>query len=261
MVMAGDIVTKRARENGVKILPVDSEHSAIFQCMQGQRRENVRKLILTASGGPFLNLNKSELKKVTPGQALKHPKWKMGKKITIDCASMMNKGLEVIEARWLFDLPIDRIEVLIHPQSIVHSMVELIDGSVLAQMGIADMRLPIAYALTYPERIENNLPALNLAGMAKLEFQKPDVKKFPCLRLACEAGISGGTMPAVLNAANEEAVTAFINGMIRFTDLPVIINKVLDIHDSRNNPSLEDILRADEWARLKAKGLIERIES
>jgi 1-deoxy-D-xylulose-5-phosphate reductoisomerase len=261
MVMAGDVVTKKAREKGVKILPVDSEHSAIFQCLEGQKRENLQKIILTASGGPFRKLSKSELKKVTPGQALKHPNWKMGKKITIDCASMMNKGLEVIEARWLFDMPIGSIDVLIHPQSIVHSMVELIDGSVLAQMGIADMRLPIAYALTYPERIENNLPALNLSGMAKLEFQKPDVKKFPCLRLACEAGISGGTMPAVLNAANEEAVTAFINGMIRFTDLPVIINKVLDIHDSRNNPSLEDILRADEWGRLKAKGLIERIKS
>lgn len=261
MVMAGDIVTKKAREKGVKILPVDSEHSAIFQCLQGQKHENINKIILTASGGPFFNYKKSDLKKVTLSQALKHPNWKMGKKITVDSASLMNKGLEVIEAKWLFNLDIKKIEVLIHPQSIVHSMVEFVDGSLLAQMGIADMRTPIAYALTYPERINNDLPLLDLVKARSLEFYEPDIKKFPCLRLAYEAGICGGTMPAVLNAANEIAVEAFLKEIINFVDFPGIIDKVLNIHKSVNNPSLEDILNADGWARTQTKELIERIAS
>jgi 1-deoxy-D-xylulose-5-phosphate reductoisomerase len=259
MVMAGDIVTKKASEKGIQILPVDSEHSAIFQCLQGHELKNVNKIILTASGGPFLNYKTSELKKVTLRQTLQHPNWKMGKKITIDSASMMNKGLEVIEAKWLFNLDISKIEVLIHPQSIVHSMVEFVDGSVLAQMGIPDMRIPIAYALTYPERINNCLPFLDLVKSRNLEFHKPDIKKFPCLKIAYEAGICGGTMPAVLNAANEIAVGAFLKEAINFVDLPGIIDKVLDTHIPIKNPSLEDILKADEWARAQTKELIERI--
>lgn len=259
MVMAGDIVTKKAGRKGVKILPVDSEHSAIFQCLQGQKRKNINKIILTASGGPFFNFNKSELKKVTLDQALKHPNWKMGKKITIDSASMMNKGLEVIEAGWLFDLEISKIEILIHPQSIVHSMVEFVDGCVLAQLGIPDMRTPIAYALTYPERMKNHLPLLDLVKTKNLEFHKPDMKKFPCLQLAYEAGMCGGTMPAVLNAANEIAVGAFLIRKIKFVDLPRIIGKVLNMHKSVKKPSLDDILQADEWARIHTKELLERI--
>ncbi|PKN70632.1 MAG: 1-deoxy-D-xylulose-5-phosphate reductoisomerase [Deltaproteobacteria bacterium HGW-Deltaproteobacteria-12] len=261
MVMAGDIVTKKAREKGVQIIPVDSEHSAIFQCLQGQKRENVKKIILTASGGPFLNYKIRELKKVTLRQALKHPRWKMGRKITVDSASLMNKGLEVIEAKWLFNLEMKKIDVLIHPQSIVHSMVEFIDGSLLAQMGIPDMRTPIAYALTYPERININLPILDLVKTRNLEFYKPDTRKFPCLRLAYEAGVCGGTMPAVLNAANEIAVEAFLKEIINFVDFPGIIDKVLSRHNSIKDPSLEDILKADEWARARTKEMIERIAS
>ena len=209
MVMAGEIVNRRAKLKKVKILPVDSEHSAIFQCLQGEKIENLKRIILTASGGPFLNFKANQLKQVKLSQALKHPRWKMGKKITIDSATLMNKGLEVIEAKWLFNLDVEKIEVLIHPQSIVHSMIELIDGSVLAQMGIPDMRIPITYALTYPERIINDLSSLNLLKTEKLEFSKPDIKKFPCLRVAYEAGLCGGTAPAVLNASNEIAVAAF----------------------------------------------------
>lgn len=260
MVMAGDIVTKKAKEKEVSILPVDSEHSAIFQCLQGQEYKNINKIILTASGGPFFNYKTSELKKVTVGQALKHPNWKMGKKITVDSASMMNKGLEVIEAKWLFALEMDKIEILIHPQSVVHSMVEFVDGSVLAQLGIPDMRTPIAYALTYPERIKNDLPHLDLIKTGNLEFHKPDIKRFPCLRLAYEAGICGGTMPAVLNAANEIAVGAFLGERIKFVDLPGIIDKVLSKHNAVKKPLLEDILQADVWARVRTKELIERIK-
>jgi 1-deoxy-D-xylulose-5-phosphate reductoisomerase len=258
MVIAGEIVTKQAKKRGIKILPVDSEHSAIFQCLEGQKRDNLSRIILTASGGPFYNLKKKELAGATPSQALKHPKWKMGKKITIDSASLMNKGLEVIEARWLFSLEYKNIDVLIHPQSIVHSMVEFVDGSVLAQMGITDMRIPIAYALTYPERISNNLPRLNLFETGELEFYKPDIKKFPCLALAYNAGISGGTNPAVLNAANEVAVEAYIKGKIKFTDLPIIIENALALHDSIKNPSLDEILQSDHWARAQASQNIER---
>jgi 1-deoxy-D-xylulose-5-phosphate reductoisomerase len=261
MVMAGEIVNRRAKLKNVKIIPVDSEHSAIFQCLQGEKIRYLKRIILTASGGPFLNYNINELKKVKLSQALKHPRWKMGKKITIDSATLMNKGLEVIEAKWLFNLDIRKIDVLIHPQSIVHSMIELIDGSVLAQMGIPDMRIPIAYALTYPERINNDIESLNLLKTEKLEFLKPDIIKFPCLRLACEAGLCGGTAPAVLNAANEIAVAAFLAREIKFVDLPRIIDKVLTAHICTIDPSLEAILNADSWARIKTKEILERITS
>lgn len=261
MVIAGDIVTKMSRKNGVKILPVDSEHSAIFQCLEGQNRSFLKRVILTASGGPFLNLSKKELNNVKPNQALCHPKWKMGKKITIDSASLMNKGLEVIEAKWLFEVGFDKIDVLIHPQSIVHSMVEFIDGSVTAQMGIADMRIPIAYALSYPERIENNLPRLNFIQTNNLQFYKPDTEKFRCLQLAYKAGIEGGTYPAVLNAANEVAVEAYMGEKIKFTDIPGVIEKILNAHDSVKEPSLEEIMRADSWARVEARKTIERKKS
>ncbi len=259
MVMAGEIVTKMAIKKGVKIIPVDSEHSAIFQCLEGNNSQNLRRIILTASGGPFLNFTINELKKVNLSQTLNHPRWKMGKKVTIDSASMMNKGLEVIEAKWLFNVDIRNIDVLIHPQSIVHSMVEFIDGAFLAQMGIPDMKIPIAYALTYPDRIINDLSALNLVKTGKLEFLKPDIKKFPCLGLAYTAGLCGGTAPAVLNAADEVAVAAFMEKKIRFIDLSKIIEKVLARNNLINNPSLDDILQADLWARRETGKIIERI--
>ncbi|MGB5218974.1 MAG: 1-deoxy-D-xylulose-5-phosphate reductoisomerase [Smithella sp.] len=259
MVLAGEIVTKKAVKNGIKIIPVDSEHSAIFQCLQGNRPENLRKIILTASGGPFLKYTVKQLQKVTLNQTLRHPKWKMGKKITIDSASMMNKGLEIIEAKWLFNVGMSAIDVLIHPQSIVHSMVEFIDGVFLAQMGVPDMKIPIACALTYPERITNDIAPLNLAKEKTLEFYQPDVKKFPCLDIARQAGLDGGTAPAVLNASDEIAVEAFMQKMIRFVDIPVIIEKVLNNHRIIKKPSLEDILSSDRWARIKTKTIIERM--
>ncbi|MHB8139442.1 MAG: 1-deoxy-D-xylulose-5-phosphate reductoisomerase, partial [Smithellaceae bacterium] len=260
MVIAGHIVTKKARKKNIKILPVDSEHSAIFQCLTGQKPENLRRIILTASGGPFFNLSKADLKKVTLAQALRHPRWKMGSKITIDSASLMNKGLEVIEAKWLFDMDIARIDVLIHPQSLVHSMIELQDGSVLAQLGIADMRIPIAYALAYPDRLFNDLPMLNLAKTEPLEFYKPDMKKFPCLGLAYEAGRLGGTAPIVLNAANEVAVASFTKKSICFNDLPKVIEKVLEKHQTQKNPSLDDILAIDGEARMQAGIIINKLK-
>lgn len=260
MVVAGSVVNALAEEKNVKILPVDSEHSAIFQCLEGQANIPWR-IILTASGGPFYKLSKKDLKYVRPEQALKHPNWIMGKKITIDSATMMNKGLEVIEAKWLFKVTFDRIDVVIHPQSIVHSMVEFIDGSVLAQMGIPDMRIPIAYALNYPRRLENKLPRLNLTRQKNLEFSRPDMNKFRCLKLAYEAGLAGGTNPAVLNAANEVAVAAFLNKKIGFTDIEIIITKILSMHDAIADPSLDEILAADQWAREKTRIIIERNKS
>jgi 1-deoxy-D-xylulose-5-phosphate reductoisomerase len=259
MVIAGDIVTRRAKKKKIRILPVDSEHSAIFQCLAGQKTQYLRRIILTASGGPFYRLSCNELKKVTLEQALRHPRWKMGSKITIDSASLMNKGLEVIEAKWLFDVDIDRIDVLIHPQSVVHSMIELRDGSVLAQMGIADMRIPIACALAYPDRLTNDFPVLNLAEIRSLEFYKPDMKKFPCLGLAYEAGHLGGTAPVVLNAANEKAVAAFTEKKICFNDLPKVIEKVMVKHRVKKNPSLDDILDTDREARIQAGMIINKL--
>jgi 1-deoxy-D-xylulose-5-phosphate reductoisomerase len=260
MVMAGNILIEKAKEKGVRIVPVDSEHSAIFQCIAGQKRRYVKRIILTASGGPFLNFKKKELEKVKPSDALKHPSWKMGKKISIDSASLMNKGLEIIEAKWLFDVDVENIDVHIHPQSIIHSMVEFIDGSVIAQMGIPDMRIPIAYALSYPQRISAN-HSLDLLQVGNLEFFKPDMDRFPNLKLAYEAGSLGGTMPSVLNAANEIVVEAFLDERIKFMDMPNIIKRVLSSHQIQRNPSLEDILNADRWARNQAKQHIEKMNT
>ncbi|HON59357.1 MAG TPA: 1-deoxy-D-xylulose-5-phosphate reductoisomerase [Smithella sp.] len=261
LVAAGEIIMRAVRKKGAKIIPVDSEHSAIFQCLEGERKQNLSSIILTASGGPFLGFTKKQMEKVTLRQALKHPRWNMGKKITIDSATMMNKGLEVIEAKWLFGVDLARIDVLVHPQSIVHSMVELKDGAILAQLAMPDMKIPIAYALSYPERITNQLPRLNLAKVGNLEFFKPDLQRFPCLRLAYEAGERGGTATAVLNAADETAVESFLQKRIRFADLPKIIEKVLDAHDTVDRPSLDDIMEADRWARQKTTEIMERIKS
>ncbi len=260
MVVAGSFVTKRARQKKVRILPVDSEHSAIFQCLEGQKKENLKRIILTASGGPFFRFSKADFRKVTLQQALKHPRWKMGRKITIDSASLMNKGLEVIEAKWLFNVDISRIDVLIHPQCVVHSFIEMIDGSVLGQLGIADMRIPIAFALTYPERINNDLPLLSLEKTGPLEFYMPDLKKFRCLGLAYEAGRLGGTAPVALNAANEVAVQAFSENKICFHDLPKVIEKVLNRHHIQKNPSLDDILGVDGESRIQAQNVIKQIK-
>jgi 1-deoxy-D-xylulose-5-phosphate reductoisomerase len=256
LVMAGELVMKEAREAGVSILPVDSEHSAIFQSIAGHNRAEIKRLILTASGGPFLNYPLEDLKRVAPNDALNHPTWQMGRKITIDSATLMNKGLEVIEARWLFDIPPGRIDVHIHPQSIIHSMVEYIDGSVIAQMGIPDMRIPISYALSYPERLPIPLPSLNLFDIERLTFMRPDHDRFPSLKLAYRALDEGGTMPAVLNAANEVAVDVFLNGRIGFLDIPRLIEGVMSSHSKETVSHVDDVLRADLWARGKAKEMI-----
>jgi 1-deoxy-D-xylulose-5-phosphate reductoisomerase len=259
MVMAGSLVVERAREKGVKILPVDSEHSAIFQCITGHTGSDIRRIILTASGGPFLHLSKEKLADVKPEDALKHPSWQMGRKITVDSASMMNKGLEVIEARWFFSVDIDRIEVQIHPQSIIHSMVEYCDGSVIAQLSMPDMRIPIAYALSFPDRLARIEPFLDLLKVRVFEFFRPDMEKFPCLRLAYEAGKAGGTMPAVLNAANEVAVQAFLGNALRFADIANVVKEALSCHQRKEHPDLGEIMEADLWARNIAKRTIERI--
>jgi 1-deoxy-D-xylulose-5-phosphate reductoisomerase len=261
LVMAGHIVLRKASERGVKIIPVDSEHSAIFQCLLGHRREDVRRIILTASGGPFLHASEEELAKVTTAQALRHPNWTMGKKITIDSATMMNKGLEVIEAGWLFGLPGEAIDVLIHPQSIVHSLVEYRDGSVIAQMGVPDMRLPIAYALSYPNRLTRNEETLDLPKVGTLTFLHPDPVRFPALRLAYEAAKAGGTMPAVLNGANETAVTAFIEERIRFNRIVSVVQEVLSRHRGPADPGIDAILAADRWAREEAENVIKGMKN
>ena len=252
LVMAGELVMAAADRQGVMILPVDSEHSAIFQCIQGQRREALKRIVLTASGGPFHTWSKDDLREVTPAQALKHPNWEMGKKITIDSASMMNKGLEIIEARWLFDVSVDQIEVVVHPQSIIHSFVEYWDGSVIAQLGKPDMRIPIAYALSWPERLSRVGPFMDFRKMLSLEFHAPDEEKFPCLPLACEAVKTGGTMSAVLNGANEIAVQAFLDEEIRFTDMAGVIKHVMSAHQTVFSPALTDIINADHEARQRA---------
>ena len=249
MVMAGELLTKRAQVRGSRILPIDSEHSAIFQCLLGHCHQDIRRIILTASGGPFFHLPTEELCNVTPAQALNHPNWNMGDKITIDSASMMNKGLEAIEARWLFDVEFDNIHIHVHPQSIVHSLVEYIDGSVIAQLGIPDMKLPIAYALSFPKRMPSMAPPLNLLNIGPLEFFPPDFDKFPNMKLAYEAGRLGGTMPAVLNAANEVAVQAFIEKRIRFPQITNVIEAALSRHSIDKIGTIEDVLRADIWAR------------
>lgn len=259
LVAAGQLVVEASLKKNVPILPVDSEHSAVFQCLHGENHQEVRRIILTASGGPFFKLTKEELENVTPDDALKHPNWNMGKKITIDSASMMNKGLEVIEAKWLFNMDMDRIDVLIHPKSVIHSMVEFVDGAVLAQLGVPDMRIPIAYALSFPHRLPLQSPSLNFLETTPLEFFKPDQDRFPCLKLARDAGASGGTMPAVLNAANEVAVAAFLGGKIGFAQLPVIVEETMMRHSVLASPTLEDIIEADGWSRQEAFQIIKEI--
>ena len=261
LVTSGSLVMKTARQAGVNILPVDGEHSAIFQCLSGCKNHNsIHRLILTASGGPFRDKTRDELKKVSPEQALYHPTWKMGKKITIDSATLMNKGLEVIEARWLFDVDVSKIDVIIHPQSIVHSLVEFTDGSILAQLGITDMRLPIQFALTYPQRTQSILPRLDLLKVGKLTFQDVDMEKFPCLKYAYEAIRLGGTMPTVLSGADEVAVEAFLKGKIGFLDISGIIGNTMNVYKengfSSSEPSLDDIISADRWARNHATNTI-----
>jgi 1-deoxy-D-xylulose-5-phosphate reductoisomerase len=256
LVMAGEIIIKEAKLNQAQIIPVDSEHSAIFQCLQGEKQKAAR-IILTASGGPFLGYSTTRLAKVTPEQALKHPSWQMGKKVTIDSATLMNKGLEVIEARWLFDMPLENISILIHPQSIIHSMVEFADGSVKAQLSQPDMRLPIQYALTYPERLTNpNLPRLDWRKIKELNFEPPDFDRFPCLKLAIESGKKGGTYPAVLCAADETAVELFLSKRIKFTDIPRLVGQVLDEHKSTTHPTLEEILATDTQTRERIKEMV-----
>lgn len=247
LVTAGDIIIKLAKENDVNIFPVDSEHSAIFQCLQGNDLKEVNKIILTASGGPFRGKDEEYLKTVTLKDALNHPNWSMGQKITIDSATMMNKGLEVIEAKWLFGLDIDQIQVVVHPQSIIHSMVEYKDGSVIAQLGEPDMRVPIQYALTYPSRVENNFPKLDFSKLDKLTFENPDYQTFKCLQLAYDSMSVGGTMTTVLNAANEKVVELYLKGKISFTDIPDIIDKVLKNHKVILDPSIKDILDVEQW--------------
>lgn len=249
LVMAGEIITAAAKKDYARILPVDSEHSAIWQCLHGEKQPP-RRIILTASGGPFRTFSLEQMKDITPEQALAHPSWNMGKKVTVDSATLMNKGLEILEARWLFKIPIERIDVLVHPQSIIHSMVEFPDGAVKAQLGRPDMRLPIQYALSYPERLENDsLPRIDWAKFSDLKFEQPDTAQFPCLRLAVEAGRAGGTCPAVLCAADEVAVDLFLKGRIGFTGIAELVEKVLDKHDNNPRPYIEDIKEADSWAR------------
>jgi 1-deoxy-D-xylulose-5-phosphate reductoisomerase len=253
LVMAGGIITAEAKKHSVQILPIDSEPSAIWQCLRGEEQQ-VTRLILTASGGPFRHLSTEELKKVTPQQALAHPTWRMGPKITIDSATLMNKGFEVIEISWLFDVPIDNIEIVIHPQSIVHSMVEFADGSIKAQMSPPDMRLPIQYALLYPERLPNNFPHLDLTNTTSLTFEPPDGEQFPCLNLALDASRKGGTYPAVLSTADEVAVALFLEERISFTDIPKLVAEILEEHLITPHPSLEDVLAADDWVRRRLYG-------
>jgi 1-deoxy-D-xylulose-5-phosphate reductoisomerase len=260
MVMAGPIVVEEVKKRGVFIIPVDSEHSAIFQSIQGHPKDDIKRVILTASGGPFKDASLEEMANVTPEQALKHPNWKMGKKITIDSATMMNKGLEVIEARWLFDIPVDKIDILVHPQSIVHSMVEYKDGSIIAQLGVPDMSIPISYALSYPHHIENDLPSLELDKIKVLSFEKPDLKRFKCIRLAYEAIKIGGSMPAVMNGANEVAVEAFLRKEIGFLDIPDIIERVMSVHEPFPVDSIASVMEADRWARQKAEDIIKSIQ-
>ena len=259
LVMAGGLVLGKASEKGVQIIPVDSEHSAIFQCLKGNDPSTVGRIILTASGGPFLHSSREEIMAAGLSDALRHPNWVMGTKITIDSATMMNKGLEVIEASWLFELPVTKIDVLVHPQSIVHSMVEYQDGSVIAQFGIPDMRVPISYALSYPNRLNQTDYRLDLAKLKELTFFNPDYERFPALEMAYRAAKTGGTMPVVLNAANEMAVAAFIEGKIGFYDITNIVEKAMLRHHVKDEATLEAILQTDIWARMEAKQIIEGI--
>ena len=250
LVTAGRIMLKEVKKKGVKLLPVDSEHNAVFQCLDGRDKKDIKRIILTASGGPFYK--EKNLDNISPEQALAHPVWKMGRKISIDSATLMNKGLEVIEAHWLFGIDISKIEVIIHPECIIHSMVEFIDGSIFALLGIPDMKMPIQYALTYPERMPTQLKPLDLAKISRFNFSAPNFDKFPCLKLAYEAGTIGGTMPAVLNSANDVAVNLFLKKKIKFSDIPQLIEKVMNKHNVIQNPCLDNILASDTWARKTA---------
>ena len=277
LVMAGEIVMREARENGVHVLPVDSEHNAIFQCLEGKRAalnaqrstlnaetftldvSDVRRIILTASGGPFRATPRKDFDSITPEQALKHPTWNMGPKITIDSATLFNKGLEMIEAHWLFDVEMKRVEVVIHPQSIVHSMVEFTDGSTLAQLSYSDMCFPIQYAVTWPDRVPNTLPPLDFSKLSKLEFFTPRYEDFPALNLARRAGETGGTLPAVMNAANEIAVAAFLDRQVRFQQIWDVVEEVMNRHTAIAHPNLDAILAADQWARNEAQGCVKSL--
>ena len=261
LVMAGELMTRAAEESGAELLPVDSEHNALHQCLRGEKISEVKRLILTASGGPFRRTPPEEMRKASVEEALAHPTWQMGAKITIDSATLMNKGLEVIEAGWLFGFNADQIDVIVHPQSIVHSMVEMVDGSIIAQLGVTDMRLMIQYALTYPERLPTELPALDLRALARLEFFEPDRERFPCLRLAYEAMREGGTMPAAMSAANEMAVAAFLDRKIEFMDIPEVISAVMEAHETKPVSSIEAVLEADRLARERAESVIARAAS
>ncbi|MFH1782412.1 MAG: 1-deoxy-D-xylulose-5-phosphate reductoisomerase [Candidatus Omnitrophota bacterium] len=256
IVMAGEIIKKRAKERNVEILPVDSEHNAIFQCLASAKQDEVKKIYLTGSGGPFLNLPKKDFKNITPKRAIDHPKWSMGKKISVDSASLMNKGLEVIEAHHLFNVPIKDIEVIVHPETVIHSMVEFCDGSIIAQLGNCDMRSPIQFALTYPDRFHSSLDRIDFSKLGKMHFFKPDLKKFPCLELAYYSARLGGTYPCVLNATNEVVVGEFLKGNVSFVTMPKIIEKVLKIHKSVKSPRLSDIIEADTWAKIKTKEML-----
>ncbi|MDD4739516.1 MAG: 1-deoxy-D-xylulose-5-phosphate reductoisomerase [Bacteroidales bacterium] len=256
LVVGGELITKLSIENSVPIIPVDSEHSAIFQCLAGEFYNPIEKIILTASGGPFLGKTKDELNNITPKQALNHPNWVMGNKVTIDSATLMNKGLEVIEAKWLFDLSVDKIEAVIHPQSVIHSMVEFEDGSVKAQMGLADMRLPIQYALTYPERLKTNFPKFNILDFPNLSFLKPDMETFPCLGLAYQAIQKGGNMPTIMNAANEIAVEAFLRGVIGFLEIPEIIANAMSKYNFIAKANVNDFFETDKEVREELSSML-----
>ncbi len=259
LVMAGEIVMREARDNDVNVLPVDSEHNAIFQCLEGKSSLDIRRIILTASGGPFRETPRKDFDSITPHQALKHPTWNMGPKITIDSATLFNKGLEMIEAHWLFGVEMKRVEVVIHPQSIVHSMVEFADGSTLAQLSYSNMCFPIQYAVTWPDRVPNTLPPLDFSKLSRLEFFTPRYDDFPALNLARRAGETGGTLPAVMNAANEVAVTGFLNRQVRFPDIWEIVEEVMNRHTPVAHPDLDAILQADQWARKEAQGVCESV--
>ena len=261
LVMAGELMTRAAEKSGAEILPVDSEHNALHQCLRGEKRSEVRRLILTASGGPFRTRDKAAIESASVAEALQHPTWNMGAKITIDSATLMNKGLEVIEAHWLFGFDADQINIVVHPESVVHSMIELVDGSVIAQMGVTDMRHAIQYALTYPERHPTGLAPLDLTRLSSLNFEEPDLERFPCISLAYRALKSAGTTPAAMNAANEEAVQAFIEERIHLPDIPRVIARVMTGHQRSEVESLEDVLEADRTARIEARSAISGLSS
>lgn len=257
LVTAGSVIMKEVKKNQVNLMPIDSEHSAIFQCLNGENINDVNRIIITASGGPFKNYSKEQLEKVTVKDALNHPTWNMGNKITIDSATLMNKGFEIIEAHWLYNMPYEKIEVVIHPQSIIHSLVEFKDNSVLAQLGLPNMKIPIQYALSYPKRFKSNSQKLDLIQIKSLDFKEPDFDLFPCLKFAYDAGIKGGTLPAVMNAANEIAVQYFLDDKIKFLDIPKLIKKMMDLHKIIKNPNLNEILEVDKKVKEETGKIIE----